>query len=147
MSNSSTLLATPLKRRVAVAALWVLTVAAVVACDGKGSGLIGTGGQVTADASLRLLTASSGTLTPVFDSATVSYSALVSLTTASITVSPTPTSAGSIVTVNGTVVASGGTSPSIPLAQGATTQILVKVTASDAVTVRTYTILVVRPIA
>jgi hypothetical protein len=145
MSNSNTHVATRLKRCAAMAALWVFTVATIVACDGTGSGLIGTGGQGTPNAALRSLTTSSGTLTPVFDSATTSYSALVSLATASITVSPVAVSTASIVTVNGTVVPSGGTSPSIPLAQGATTQVLVRVTASDSLTVRTYAILVVRP--
>lgn len=145
MSNSNThRFASRLRRRAAFAGLALFTVAAVVACDGRGSGLIGTGGTATPDASLRSLTVSSGTLTPVFDSTTTSYALAVTAATASMTVTPTPKAAGSIVTVNGTVVASGATSPGIPLAVGSTT-IVVTVTASDALTVRTYAIVVIRP--
>ncbi len=147
MSNSNTPLATRLPRRAAVVTLWAVAVVAIVACDGKGSGLIGTGGTSTPSASLRSLTVSAGTLTPAFDSATVSYSDNVTFTTASITVSATPTASSSVVTVNGAVVSSGGTSPSIPLTAGTTTQVIVKVIASDTITARTYTILVVRPIS
>jgi hypothetical protein len=147
MSNSNTLLATRLQRRVAVIALWAFAVVAIVACDGKGSGLIGRGGTATATASLRSLTVSAGTLTPAFDSATTAYSNSVTFGTPSITVAATPTASSSVVTVNGTVVPSGGTSPSIPLTAGTTTQIFVRVVAPDTITARTYTISVVRPIS
>jgi hypothetical protein len=147
MSKPNTLFATRQRRRAAAAALCVFAVVAIVACDGRGSGLIGTGGTPSVDASLRSLTVSAGTLTPAFDSATTSYSDVVTFGTASMTVTPVPRAPGSVVTVNGTVVASGSTSPSIPLTAGVTSQILVKVLAADTLTARTYTILVVRPIS
>ena len=147
MSNSNTLRRTRLQRRVAVMALWAVAVVAIAACDGRGSGLIGTGGSATATASLRSLSVSAGALTPAFDSATTTYTDNVLFTSSAITVSATPTSSSSVVTVNGSVVPSGGTSPSIPLTAGATTQIVVRVVASDTVTARTYTISVVRPIS
>lgn len=147
MSNARIPFPTLLRRRAAVAALWVVAVAAVVACDGRGSGLIGTAGSSSPDASLRALTVSAGTLTPAFDSAATSYSDVVTFLTESITVSATPAAAGASVTVNGTILPSGSLSPAIPLTAGTTTQIIVRVTASDSLTIRTYTILVVRPIA
>ncbi len=135
--------ATRLPRRVACASVALFTILAVAACD-TGSLIPGVGGTVTPDAGLRSLTVSSGTLTPVFDSATTSYSLAVTAATTSITVSATAKASGSSVTVNGALVASGGTSPSIPLAVGSTT-IVATVTASDGVTVRAYSILAVRP--
>ncbi|MEO5814255.1 MAG: cadherin-like beta sandwich domain-containing protein [Gemmatimonadaceae bacterium] len=145
MSNTMThQVATRLRRRTVFAALALFTVVAIGACDGRGSGLIGTGGTPIPDASLKSMTVSAGTLTPAFDSVTTSYALAVTATTVSITVSPVAKAAGSTITVNGGIVASGGTSPSIPLVVGSTS-VLVTVTASDNITVKTYTIAVLRP--
>jgi hypothetical protein len=126
-----------------MAAALALALVLVVACDYAAKTSVGFGATVSADASLRALQISSGTLTPAFDSATISYVVAVPLATASITVTPTATNSGATITVNGAVVASGSLSPGIALAVGTST-ILVGVTASDTTTRRTYTLTVVR---
>jgi len=93
---------------------------------------------------LSSLVLSSGTLSPGFDGATVSYTASVSNATSSVTVTPTTVEAGATVTVNGATVASGSASGSIPLAIGNNT-INIVVTAQDGTTVRTTTIAILRP--
>jgi len=94
-------------------------------------------------ASLSNLTLSSGSLTPVFSSATLGYVAGVSNTTTSITVTPTATDPTSTITVNGAAVASGSASADIPLAIGPNT-VTVVVTAQDGTTITTYTVIVTR---
>ncbi len=132
-------------RRAPLAAWAMFALAVAVGCDvGKTS--IGTAASPSPDASLRALSISAGTLTPAFDSARTSYAVAVTAGTASVTVTPAATSTGATIAVNGSVVTSGNTSPSIALGVGTTT-IQVVVTGADAVTVRTYTISVVRATA
>jgi hypothetical protein len=146
MSNSSTPSAARPMRRGAVAALWVSVVAALVACD-TGSLLNGTAGgngAVSADATLSSLTVSTGTLTPAFDSGTATYSLAVTVADAFLTVTATPRVPTSTVTINGAVLVGTNTSPSLAIPVG-TSNINIVVTASDTLTFRTYSIVVVRP--
>jgi cyclophilin family peptidyl-prolyl cis-trans isomerase len=95
------------------------------------------------DATLRSLTVSAGLLSPTLASSTTAYTLAVANTVTSTTVTPTVTDAAATVTVNGTAVASGATSASIPLAVGANV-ITVDVTAQDGTTLQTYTITITR---
>ncbi|MEY3896593.1 MAG: hypothetical protein RLZZ214_2113 [Verrucomicrobiota bacterium] len=97
----------------------------------------------SAVASLAGLTLSSGSLSPVFSTATQIYAASVSNATTSITITPTVTDTTSMLKVNGVTVASGSASASIPLAVGANT-INTVITAQDETTTSTYTVTVTR---
>lgn len=102
------------------------------------------------NANLASLTLSSGTLSPAFDSNTVSYAASVSNATASITVTPTLAQANATnqVRVNGGLysgVVSGSPSGALALNVGANT-VDVKVTAQDTTTIKTYTVTVTRAV-
>ncbi len=92
------------------------------------------------NADLASLTLSQGTLSPVFSSATMTYTAEVPYGTASITVTPTAAGVSASITVNGTPVSSG-TATNITLNTGANT-ITVLVTAEDGMTPKTYTVTV-----
>jgi gliding motility-associated-like protein len=98
---------------------------------------------LSADATLSNLTISQGTLTPVFDSATASYTAAVPNSVTGITEIPTVTDANATITVNGVAVASGTASGNIPLVVGPNT-ITTIVTAQDGTTTKTYTVVVTR---
>jgi len=74
--------------------------------------------ESTAIARLSGLVISSGTLTPVFDKATLAYAAKVSNATTSITLTPAVTRPVSSITVNGTAVASGAASGPLTLVEG-----------------------------
>jgi len=97
----------------------------------------------SSDAGLSHLTLSAGTLTPVFATGTINYTASVSNATASITVTPTTSNAGATVKVNGTTVASGSASAALPLVVGQNV-ISTVVTAQDGTTTKTYTVTVTR---
>jgi len=99
--------------------------------------------RISADATLSNLTLSTGTLTPAFASGTTSYTASVANTVASITATPTTTSAVATVKVNGTAVTSGMASGAIALNVGPNT-ITTVVTAQDGTTKQTYTVTVTR---
>jgi len=99
--------------------------------------------RATGDATLSNLTISSGTLSPVFDAGTVSYTASVTNATASIKLTPTVNNPAASVVVNGVAVNSGTASAAIPLVVGANT-ITAVVTALDGVTTKTYTVTVTR---
>ncbi|MEI6675734.1 MAG: SUMF1/EgtB/PvdO family nonheme iron enzyme [Verrucomicrobiota bacterium] len=94
-------------------------------------------------ATLSGLTLSAGTLSPAFVAATTSYTASVPNATTSITVTPTVTDTTATMKVNGTTVASGVASQSIPLIAGGNA-ITTVVTAQDGVTLTTYTVTVTR---
>ena len=100
--------------------------------------------ETSADAALRGLTLSAGTLTPPFAAATLTYAATVANSVASVTVTPTANHAAATVTVDGAAVTSGQPSGAIALAAGAPTAIAVVVTAEDGATTRTYTATVTR---
>ncbi|HEX3028222.1 MAG TPA: cadherin-like beta sandwich domain-containing protein, partial [Clostridia bacterium] len=102
--------------------------------------------QVSADAKLSGLTLSSGTLSPVFGSATTSYTASVGNEVTSIKVTPTVNESHATVKVNGFDVISGSSSGDINLNVGANT-VTVTVKAQDTTTTKTYTITVTRATA
>ena len=89
------------------------------------------------------LTLSSGTLSPAFASGTLIYTSSVANATTGVAITPTITDATSTVRVNGTPVASGTASASIPLVVGAN-PITVLVTAEDGTTTSTYTVTLTR---
>ena len=95
----------------------------------------------SSDATLQSLSLGSGTLSPSFGAATLSYSSSVTIATTTLT--PTTTSSVATVTVNGVPVTSGQASAAIALAVGTNT-LTVVVTAEDAVTTQTYTVTVTR---
>ncbi|MCL2704165.1 MAG: S-layer homology domain-containing protein [Defluviitaleaceae bacterium] len=96
------------------------------------------------DTNLSALTISSGTLTPVFASATTAYTVSVGNAVSNVTVTPTVSDTGkAAVTVNGIAVKSGGASGSVSLSVGSNNIITIVVTAEDNTT-KTYTITVTR---
>ena len=97
-------------------------------------------------ATLSNLSISAGTLTPVFATATTSYTAIVSNAVTSLTLTPTTTNANATVTVNGVAVVSGSPSGAITLAVGSNV-ITTVVTAQDGTTIGTYTVTVTRSLA
>ena len=103
-------------------------------------GSLPSASAASSDASLDLLVISAGTLTPVFDSGTMTYAAVVTNTTATVTVQPTA-APGATVTVNGTTVVSGATSTPVALSVGTNTITMV-VTAGNGITQKTYTVTV-----
>jgi len=98
----------------------------------------------SANAALSSLALSSGTLSPAFASGTNNYTAKVSGTTTSLTITPVTSDNTATVTVNGALVAPGPASASIPLTIGANT-ITTTVTAQNSFTTNTYTVTVTRP--
>jgi alpha-tubulin suppressor-like RCC1 family protein len=97
----------------------------------------------SAVSSLAGLTLSSGTLSPVFSSATNIYVASVSNAITSMTITPTVLDSTATLRVNGSAVSSGAASASIPLTVGTNT-ISAVVTAQDGNTISTYTVTVTR---
>ncbi len=97
----------------------------------------------TNNALLANLTVSAGALTPVFDSATTSYTMSVINAVSALTVTPTKADASASITVNGVAVTSGTASQSVPLNVG-TTVITTIVTSANATT-KTYTLTITRP--
>ncbi|MDB4920938.1 cadherin-like beta sandwich domain-containing protein, partial [Mucilaginibacter sp.] len=95
------------------------------------------------NANLANLTLSNGTLSPVFGTGTISYTAIVPNATSSITITPTAGDPDVTIKVNGVTVTSGTASASLPLAEGTNT-ITTVVTASDGTTAQTYTLMVTR---
>ena len=85
----------------------------------------------------------SGTLSPTFAVGTLSYTGSVPNATSSITVTPTVTDPNATIKVNGTTVASGVASQSIPMVAGSNS-INVVGTAQDGTTLSTYTVTVTR---
>jgi len=96
------------------------------------------------NATLSNLQLNNGTLTPVFATGTVNYSASVANNLSTITITPTITDANATIKVNGTSVTSGTASGAIALAEGAQTVITTVVTAQDGATTKTYTVTVTR---
>jgi hypothetical protein len=82
-------------------------------------------------------------LSPIFSAGTSDYASTVAATVTSLTVSPTAADGNATIKVNGSTVATGGTSGAIALSVGVNT-ITVVVTAQDGVTLKTYTVTVTR---
>ena len=96
------------------------------------------------DASLSGLTLSVGTLDPVFDFATTTYTAAVAGSVDTVTVMPTATNAGATITVNAAAVDSGSASAAITLTAGMPMDIPIVVTAENTIITETYTVTVTR---
>jgi hypothetical protein len=94
-------------------------------------------------ADLSSLIISQGTLTPAFQSGTLSYTTQVPDAVSSLTVTPTSAGVNATITVNSSTVVSGQASTPIPLSVGDTT-ITIVVKAEDGTTIKTYTIVVTR---
>ncbi|MEK7951317.1 beta strand repeat-containing protein [Luteolibacter soli] len=93
-------------------------------------------------ATLSNLMLSSGTLSPVFASGTLEYTAYVTSSTSSITFTPTTTDSHAYVVIDGwDLVTSGSTSEELDLSPGSTT-FHIDVIAQDETTVQTYTVTV-----
>jgi hypothetical protein len=90
------------------------------------------------NANLSGIALSNGALSPAFSESTTSYT--TSVTTGSITVTPTAAESYASITVNGVDVVSGQPSASIPMNIGNNT-ITIAVTSYDDITTRTYTII------
>jgi hypothetical protein len=95
--------------------------------------------NLSANADLSNLLISSGTLTPTFIAATISYTANVANNITSITVTPTAANATATLKINNNTVISGSASSAIALNVGTNT-ITLAVTAQDGTTTKTYTI-------
>ena len=95
------------------------------------------------DASISNITLSKGTLSPIFTSGTLAYTANVANSISTISVTPTVNDANATVKVNGTIVPALSASGQIPLNVGANT-IYVIGTAQDGTTTQTYTLTVTR---
>ena len=111
----------------------------------------GVGGGPSTNAYLtNLVVTPAGTLSPVFDSNTVSYAAVEAYPNSPITVTPTSADAGATLQViyGGVTNAVTSGSPSGPLTLNANPSVpnvvQVQVTAADAVTVKSYTVTVTR---
>jgi gliding motility-associated-like protein len=89
------------------------------------------------------VTISPGILSPEFRSGSLEYTATVENNITSITVTPATRDGNATVTVNGNAVVSGSASGPVNLEIGANV-IVVKVTAEDGTTERTYIIIVTR---
>ena len=93
--------------------------------------------------SLSSIGLSAGTLQPVFDPGTLTYTTSVPNETPAITITPVTTDTTATVTVNGEPVANGTASIPVNLAVGANT-IIITVTAQNGSSVKTYIITVTR---
>ncbi len=103
------------------------------------SATLTVGAPPSSNANLANLVFSGGPLTPPFASGTLSYSASVTSASNTVTVTPTVADPTATVKVNGVTVASGSPSGPITLNVGPNV-ITVLVTAQDGVTTKTYTI-------
>lgn len=108
----------------------------------KSYSIVVTRAAASTNANLSSLALSSGTLSPVFDAATTSYTTSVVNAVSSIQVTPTVADSLATVTVNGTSATSGSASGSINLSVGSNT-VTVVVTAQSGAT-KTYTVQITR---
>ncbi|MBP1924339.1 hypothetical protein J2Z76_000192 [Sedimentibacter acidaminivorans] len=99
--------------------------------------------SISNDADLSGVSISSGTLSPEFNAAIINYTANVSQSTTSVTITPTAIVSSSAIKVNNILVISGQSSEAINLNVGTNT-ILVEVTSEDGIATKTITINVTR---
>lgn len=99
--------------------------------------------EISNNANLASIVLSSGTLSPVFDPNTQSYSATVSNATANLTVTLVTASAYAAITLNSSPVTSGVASGAINLSVGANV-FTIAVTSQDSSVTKTYTVTVTR---
>ncbi len=136
-------MSTPIRTAMLALALTALTGVGACGGGGGGGGGAGGGGGSSSDASLLSLTVSAGTLSPAFAPTVTAYSVVPALLHALVQVTPTAQAAGATISVNGYPVASGVASVQVPLGLG-TTPVTVVVTAPDATTTRTTTVVFTR---
>lgn len=136
LSSTSLTFTTPVTATFGPVATWVS------GTDGPGS-RNNSFSFISSNANLSLLAISGTTLSPAFASATTSYTASVANGVSAITVTPTRAQGSATIKVNGTTVASGTASTSIPLNVGSNV-ITVVVTAQDATATKSYTITITR---
>jgi gliding motility-associated-like protein len=98
--------------------------------------------QKSTDANLSNLTISQGTLSPAFNTNTITYNVVVPSSVTSVTVVPTRRTGVEQIRVNGVIVASGSTSQAIGLSLGDNT--FTVVSGSEAGNTKVYTITVTR---
>jgi len=121
----------------------VLLAITVISCSSGGGGGTTAGTPLDNNALLSSLGLSTGALSPVFSSATTTYTSDVSVSTVSTGVTASAGSAKATMKINGTTVVSGAThTVSLPVGQ---TDIAVVVTAEDGTTSKTYTVTASRP--
>ncbi|QTN32882.1 cadherin-like beta sandwich domain-containing protein [Akkermansiaceae bacterium] len=121
---------------------------AVTAADGITVGtytFFVTRAQPSTDTRLSALTISTGALSPGFSQNAGAYRAELPEQTTSLTLSATTTEPNATVTVNGSALTSGATTPPIPLAFGEN-RIFIRVTAQDGITIRTTTLIAFRAV-
>lgn len=99
--------------------------------------------SLLSNAELSNLTTTAGELTPTFASNSIFYSTVVPNETNTATISPTLTSAGATVTVNGKTVASGSASEMLNLSVGSNI-FITTITAQDGVSKKTYALAITR---
>ncbi len=107
------------------------------------SAILNASDKILVASTLSSLSVSSGRLSPIFSSNILNYIVTVSNQTPSITVTPSATDPGSIISVNGVSLISGSASGAINLVVGTNT-ILINVTSSDNSSTTSYTIIVTR---
>lgn len=117
----------------------------IIGCTVDGGHSLTRSSEIGTISSLSGLTLSSGSLTPAFDSSTLSYTVSVGFSASSITVTPTAAQSSASITVNGSAVSSGSASSAVSLTVGANT-VTVLVTAQDG-TQTTYSLTVTRAAA
>jgi len=111
--------------------------------SGLSSAVVNIGVAPGPNTSLIGLKSSPGTLSPAFKTATTAYSVSVGNAVASIQLTPTTSDSTAIVTINGSVVASGALSPAIPLSVGSNS-ITISVVDNGGTTESDYTVTVTR---
>ncbi|MFD0763319.1 cadherin-like beta sandwich domain-containing protein [Mucilaginibacter lutimaris] len=109
---------------------------------GTAYGTVNTFTTISNDANLSAFSISAGTLTPSFSSGTTSYTASVTGSTSTITVTPTKNQANASIKVNNVTVASG--SASSPIALNIGDNIITTVVTAQDGTTKTYTLTVSR---
>ncbi|MEY4368017.1 MAG: hypothetical protein RLZ28_1432 [Actinomycetota bacterium] len=93
---------------------------------------------------LSALRSSVGTMAPVFNPSITDYQVTVTAATASVTLTPTATSAGEVILVNGVPVATGVASAAIALSTAGSTTASVSSTSADGTSATYYTVTFVR---
>lgn len=129
-----------------VFAATLLLCAGLLAGPGCGSSSGPPGGDdpgPSTNANLASLDVSTGTLSPAFDPPVIAYTVGPCLLDATVTCTPTAEDAGATITVDGVATPSGTASAPIPLPVGPT-PVAVVVTAADATTQKTYTVVFTR---
>lgn len=98
---------------------------------------------LSGNADLLKYTVSGATISPAFSTGNLAYTASVPYTSTSVKITPTASDGNTTIKVNGTVIASGTSTASLPLAIGINT-INTVLTAQNGKTIKTYSLVVTR---